>query len=225
MAGMEGEAALLPSLLRRIRRTADLSQRQLAAALGVDRSTIARAESGARDLPVRLLVGAARLAGLRLALVDHDDAELAGMAPGAVRDRAGRRFPAHLDTRHGDDWWWHGSERYSRERPTYTFDRDRVERDARRAALGMPSDHQEARPGDSLERRAWVRWLVAETARRARQEQRYQERLRRGYVPGPDFTCTCPPACDDLLVADEVAHPRYRSVPHVDDCPCRCDIA
>ena len=130
MAGVErdrdadgdGDGALLTAFLRRIRRTVDLSQRQLAAALGVDRSTIARAENGARDLPVRVLVAAARLADLRLALVEQDGGELVGMASGTVRDRAGRRFPAHL-------------------------------------------------------------------------------------------------------FADEVAHPRLRSVPHLDDCPCRCDIA
>ncbi len=50
----------LPGLLRRIRRTADPSQRELAQARGVARSTIAAAEAGTRGLDARAL---AQLAG------------------------------------------------------------------------------------------------------------------------------------------------------------------
>ncbi|MFD2091606.1 helix-turn-helix domain-containing protein, partial [Blastococcus deserti] len=76
----------LPGTLRRIRRLADRSQRELAVELELSKSAIAAAESGRRDLPVSALARAAALAGLRLALLDADGAEVAGMAPDAVRD-------------------------------------------------------------------------------------------------------------------------------------------
>src|SRR3954447_1421931 len=100
-----GHGRGIGALLRRIRRTADLSQRQLADGLGVARSTVARAETGERDLPATVLARAAELAGLRLALGDGTGAEVAGMDPDAIRDAGGRHFPAHLDPRHGDIWW------------------------------------------------------------------------------------------------------------------------
>ncbi|HYO36266.1 MAG TPA: helix-turn-helix transcriptional regulator, partial [Geodermatophilus sp.] len=86
-------------MLRRIRRTADLSQRELADGCGVSQSTVARAEAGRRDVGVGLLVTAARLAGLRLALLDAEGREVTPMDAAAVRDGGGRLFPAHLDTR------------------------------------------------------------------------------------------------------------------------------
>jgi ribosome-binding protein aMBF1 (putative translation factor) len=46
----------LAAALRRIRRRADLSQRELAAALGTAASVIAQAETRRRDLPVSHLV-------------------------------------------------------------------------------------------------------------------------------------------------------------------------
>ena len=85
--------------LRRIRRTADCSQRELADHLGVSKATVAAVETGARDLSSELLVRAADLAGLRVALVDAGGQEVPVMSGPAARDRAGRRFPAHLDTR------------------------------------------------------------------------------------------------------------------------------
>src|SRR3954462_10937913 len=100
----------LPGLLRRIRRSAALSQRELAARLSVSKSAIGAAESGAGGLDARVLAQAADVAGLRLALLDRSGAEVAAMADGSVRDEGGRRFPAHLDTRYGDVDWWHGRE-------------------------------------------------------------------------------------------------------------------
>ncbi len=55
----------LPGLLRRIRRTADWSQRELAQRVGVSRATVAAAERGTRDLPVSLLARIAEAAGGR----------------------------------------------------------------------------------------------------------------------------------------------------------------
>jgi transcriptional regulator with XRE-family HTH domain len=136
----------LPAVLRRIRRTADASQRELAELVGASKSAVAAAESGGRGLDVRLLARAATAAGLRLALLDADGREVAGMDGDAVRDMSGRRFPAHLDTRYSEESWWHGPERYSRRQPWYTFDRDRELRDEWRRRRGTPDDHQKAGP-------------------------------------------------------------------------------
>src|SRR4051794_17442743 len=192
---------VLGPLLRRIRRSADLSQRELAHALGVSCSAVAQAETGTRDLPVTLLARAARLAGLRLALLAASGREAPEMVAGAVRDRAGRHFPAHLDTRYGDEGWWHGNERYSRQRPWYTFDRQRGRRDADRTANGTPPDHQVPRPGDSPEERRQARRARALVARAVRAQQETQARSQLGPTGGPVLTCTCPPDCDDLLFA------------------------
>ena len=147
-----------PGLLRRIRRTADMSQRELALACGVPQAAVAQAESGRRGLPVDLLARAAAVAGLRLALLDAGGHEVAPMADGTVRDQGRRRFPAHQDTRYSEEGWWHGRERYSRPEPWYPFDRDRDVRDAFRRRAGTPADHQVPRPGDAPEdRRAALR--------------------------------------------------------------------
>lgn len=56
-------------LILRCRRIADLSQRDLARALGVCRSTVARWETGEREPVASILARIAQLAGLKLALV------------------------------------------------------------------------------------------------------------------------------------------------------------
>ncbi|MGY1621367.1 helix-turn-helix domain-containing protein [Geodermatophilus sp. SYSU D00965] len=206
----------LPGTLRRIRRQADLSQRELAAACGVSASVISHAEAGRRGLPTELLVRAAALAGLRLALVDEHGREVPGMDPGAVRDKSGRLYPAHLDTRYSDEGWWHDEHRYSRERVWYTFDRDRRRRDAVRRHTGTPDDHQLPRAGDAPSARA-------EAGRLARWQAREAERRRRfeaGELSRIDvrFDCTCPPRCDEL--DDGTGSPV-----HAPDCPCGCDLA
>lgn len=228
-AAESGQGATAPpvvaSLLRRIRRTADLSQRELAVALGLSRSTIARAETGDRDLPATVLVRAARLAGLRLALLDAGGQEMAGMTDLAVRDQAGRRFPAHLDVRYGDQAWWYGDQRYDREQPWYTFDRARRVRDRWRGWTGTPEDHQEPQPGDSPAERVRAR---ADRIRAARTEAQ-AERLRRGPLHRDEWVCSCPSGCDELLLAelppDAPDDPWHRPPVHVDTCPCRCDIS
>jgi transcriptional regulator with XRE-family HTH domain len=195
---------------------ADLSQRELAAASGISRATVGHVESGTRDLPVRLLVRLAALAHLRLALVDDTGDQIQPMAPGAVRDRGNRRFPAHLDTRYGDEDWWHGESRYSREQPWYTFDRLRYTRDHWRVHSGIPDDHQLPRPGDSPQERR------AERARRGRLRRQEEARRRReaGELPPPPepFDCICPSQCDDL---DDRTGPPV----HAPHCSCRCDVA
>jgi transcriptional regulator with XRE-family HTH domain len=200
-------------MLRRIRRAADLSQRELAAALGISQSAVAQGENGRRDFPAGVLVRAAALAGLRLALLDEDGNEVTPMADEAVRDTGYRRFPAHLDTRYSDERWWHGPERYSRPQPWYTFDRDRAGRDAARRVTGTPDDHQLPQPGDSPQARRARR-------RQAALRQAAEERQRR-FLAGelarlPDWACECPPECAHL---DQGTRPV-----HAPNCACGCDI-
>jgi transcriptional regulator with XRE-family HTH domain len=211
----------LPGLLRRIRRAADLSQRELAEAGGVPSSTVAAAEAGSRGLDVRALARLAAVAGLRLALLDEDGREVAPMDGGAVRDGGGRLFPAHLDTRHGDDGWWHGPHRFDRSPVTYTFTRDRRSRDDRRRVRGTPEDHQLPQPGDALADRAASRRAAAWRAR----EEEVERRRAAGFLrPLDDFRCECPPACEDLLLDERPPTPG-RPAPHAPDCVCHCDLS
>lgn len=135
---------LAGDLLRQARRRADLSQRELAAKAQVPRSVVARIESGETTSPrlstLATLLGAA---GFHLELsTGRGDATETGREP---TDRAGRRFPAHLDVRPVDrfgSWWgdwpllsmlvrraWHWA---PRQRPEHTFDLARWRRDERR---------------------------------------------------------------------------------------------
>ena len=199
--------------LRRVRRTADLSQRELADRVGMPRSTLGAAEAGRRDLPVGLLARAAAVAGLRLALVDADGVEAQPMDGGAVRDMGNRYFPAHLDTRLSEDGWWHGPERYTRREPWYTFDRDRGGRDARRERQGTPGDHRLPGPDDSPDGRRAARRRAA----RRRAQEEFERRLRAGELaPLEPWVCDCPPRCAEL--EDWHGPPR-----HTPECPCRCD--
>jgi HTH-type transcriptional regulator/antitoxin HipB len=156
------------------------------------------------------------VAALRLALVDGNGHEVGPMSDAAVRDTSGRRFPAHLDTRHSDVRWWHGPDRKYRTQPHYTFDRRRDLRDWNREQVGTPDDHQLPRPGDSPEQRALER-------RRARWAAEHEERERR-FLAGEfadvreAFVCTCPAECDHL---DD----RSGAPVHADGCGCGCDIA
>src|ERR687889_258748 len=176
----------LAGLVRRIRRTADLSQRELAARSGVAKTTIAAAEAGSRDLGVTRLALLAEVAGLRLVLLDAEGREVHGMGPDGPRDATRRRLPAHLDTQHTDevaDRWVH---RPDRKQPWFTFGLDRAARDRRRARAGTPQDHDVPVPGDSpAERRARRR----EAARRRAAEDRARRRAA-GRVPRDDgLTC------------------------------------
>ena len=81
----------------RVRRIADLSQRELAEEAGVGQSSIARWESGGPSITVAMLDRILRMAGLRLEVVDGEGRPVRPMDPDGVRDNAGRRFPAHLD--------------------------------------------------------------------------------------------------------------------------------
>lgn len=206
-------AVSLAGMLRRARRVADMSQREMAAAAAIAKSTLGAAEAGARDLPVGALLRVLAVAGLRLALVGEDGAQVPPMSDEAIRDLGRRRFPAHLDPRYSDEGWWHGPERYSRRQPWYTFDLSRGSRDDDRRRRGVPVDHQAPRAGDSPAERRAVR--QAEAARLRRDE--IERRRAAGELPPlVDFTCECPPGCAE---GDDGSRPF-----HTDDCPCRCDV-
>ncbi|MBN1091354.1 helix-turn-helix transcriptional regulator [Blastococcus sp. TML/M2B] len=213
---MPGTGFDLSGILRRIRRSADLSQRELAARVGASKSAIAAAETGGGGLDVRVLAAAADLAGLRLALLDGDDHEVRGMRPDGVRDRGGRRFPAHLDTVLSEERAWRWEHRPTLRRPTYTFDRRSPWDDAGTRAGDRPDDHLVPQPGDAPEERAAARRLAA--IRRLREERAHRflaGELRSG---DPGFECACPPACDEL---DDRSGPPV----HTESCPCSCDLA
>jgi transcriptional regulator with XRE-family HTH domain len=201
--------------LRRIRRLADLSQRELAEQLGVSKSAVAAAESGTRGLDLDVLTRAADLAGLRLALLDGTGEEVTPMDDDTVRDRAWRHFPAHLDTVYSEERWSYFEHRLDRPVPWYTFVRHRAGRDALRGATGPPDDHLLPQPGDSpAERRA----RRMQEARRRYGEELHRRREAGELAPPEEWTCTCPAPCDEL---DDFGG---RPV-HADDCTCRCDVA
>lgn len=88
--------------LLRARRLQGLSQREMAATMGVAQSTWAGYESGARTIPHHVLEQALVGAGLRLAVVDERGAGVPPFPPDTVRDNAARRFPAHLEVQPPD---------------------------------------------------------------------------------------------------------------------------
>ena len=121
-------------LIRRARRVADLSQREMAANAGVAPSTVGRVEGGviapSLDVMQRLLATAA----MYLVVVDRDGRVVRPMLESEdTRDGAERRYPSHLDTildpRMGE--WW--ADHYGLARPPETFKRDRQRRDEMRA--------------------------------------------------------------------------------------------
>ncbi|MCO7220277.1 helix-turn-helix domain-containing protein [Klenkia sp. PcliD-1-E] len=214
----ESEEFDLSGTVRRIRRTARLSQRELALAVGLSKSTVAQAEAGRRGLPADALAALATVAGLRLALVDGDGTVVPPMRDVAARDGGGRRYPAHCDVRHADEGWWYLPHRATRPVPWFTFDLDRSE-------PLTDDDHPVQVPEDDPRWRAEQRRVASLTAWAARQQQLREDYLRRlaaGEVEPPvEDPCTCPPGCEELLLGDDAAG---QADPHVPDCPCRCDI-
>jgi transcriptional regulator with XRE-family HTH domain len=202
--------------LRRIRRRADMSQRELARSCGVAHSVVARAEAGRRDVSVGFLARAADVAGLRVALLDERGCEIPGMTDAGARDRGYRRLAAHLDTVHSEQRPGRYQHRPSRPQPTYTVDRDRGYRDWLRAREGTPEDHHVEHPGDSPAARSAAR----HEAVRRRQDEARRRWLESGAarLADPGWVCTCPPLCDEL---DD----RSGKPVHADDCPCGCDVA
>ncbi len=129
--------------VRRARRLADLSQRELSALIGIDQSQVARIEAG-RAVDVATFARMLAAAGLRLAVVDSDGVEVRPMPADVMRDGGGRRQPAHLDVRAAPDR--PSPEMLARHRepePRVSWHHRRTERDRRRSALGIDATHEQ----------------------------------------------------------------------------------
>jgi transcriptional regulator with XRE-family HTH domain len=123
----------LPGMIRRVRRTADLSQRQLAKYAGISAGAVARIETGAVTPSLPTLQRLLNAAAYQLVVVDVDGRLAVPLEVWQdVADGAGRRYPAHLDTILDPvmgDWWADG---YGLARPPETFRRNRTYRDYER---------------------------------------------------------------------------------------------
>lgn len=185
-------------ILLRVRRLADLSQRDLADRLGVHAATVAKWETGARVVPIEVFVRALRLADLRLEVVGPDGAAVKPFPADVLRDNAARRFPAHLDLDPPEDvpLLRQIFPRYDRPSPKAWYVL-RDNRDERRAA-GAPS------PADHLTRAS----LAALRAQRQRETppRRPLPTPRRAWEPAE---CTCLDECFETVC--------------VPACPCRCE--
>ena len=95
----------IPGMVRRIRRILDVSQRGLAALLGVSQSAVARWETGRTSPRVSVLERLLRMAGLRMDFHDEDTGEEVGpMRADGARTHGGSRYPAHTDLT-ATGWW------------------------------------------------------------------------------------------------------------------------
>ncbi|UUZ61171.1 helix-turn-helix domain-containing protein [Nocardioides sp. B-3] len=91
-------------IVRRVRRRANWSQRQLARELGVSQSAVAKWETQRTTPSPLMLAGVMALAELRLEPVDETGERVAPMRHFAARDAARRRYPAHA-TVWAEGWW------------------------------------------------------------------------------------------------------------------------
>lgn len=205
MGPFEGE---VPGLVRRIRRILDVSQRGLAALLDVSQSVVARWETGRTSPRASVLQHLLSLAGLRARFheVETGD-EVAPMRDDGCRDRANRRFPAHVDLRVVGWWYPRGSESTAGFLSWQQRSRDlrepfvkcRVDPHVRRVEreiFGTPDDHpsiwQLAAEADHLdERKEQRRVEVREAAREAwrslaarPESSRWRPSRVRGETPG-----------------------------------------
>jgi transcriptional regulator with XRE-family HTH domain len=179
----------------RVRRMADLSQRDLAALVGVSPSTVGRYETNVAAPPLRLFEEILAVAGLRLAVVDRDANEVLPVPVDSVRDNQGRRFPAHLDVVPPDEvpferWAF---PRYDRPQARGWF-RHRAARDE----LAEATPHRE-RPTDH----------PTEPALALRRRLMGGRQPRVDAPPVADVECECLDACfEELCIAE---------------CPCQCE--
>ncbi|MFN2560433.1 MAG: helix-turn-helix domain-containing protein [Jatrophihabitans sp.] len=131
--GFELSGYPLSGIVRRVRRAADFSQRELAKHAHVSPSAIAQIETGAVTPSLPNLQRILNAANYRLAVVDVDGHLVVPLEVWQdVADGAGRRYPAHLDTILDPvfgDWWADG---FGLARPPETFRRNRTYRDYER---------------------------------------------------------------------------------------------
>jgi transcriptional regulator with XRE-family HTH domain len=123
----------LSGLIRRVRRSADLSQRELARSANISPSSIADFETGAKTPRLDTLQRILNAANFQLVVVDVQGRLVTPLEVWQdVADGAGRRYPAHLDTILDPvfgEWW---ADTYALARPPETFRRSRIYRDAQR---------------------------------------------------------------------------------------------
>jgi transcriptional regulator with XRE-family HTH domain len=142
----------LPALLRACRHFARLSQRELATRVGVSKSYVGDIESGDAGTPsYPLVLRIVEACGLRLVAIDPFTLPLFPRSYDDEKDRAGRRYPAHLDVRrvHADsDWWFSRTRPGQRKRPRFTASWERnIGRTRRRrntpdeSAVSQDRDH------------------------------------------------------------------------------------
>jgi transcriptional regulator with XRE-family HTH domain len=121
-------------IVRRARRIADLSQRELATAAGISQATVSRIEAETLTPSVALLLRLLGAAELWLVVVDQKGQVVLPMVDmDDALDGAERRYPSHLDTildPEPGEWW---ADQYGLMRPPETFYRDRLHRDMQRA--------------------------------------------------------------------------------------------
>lgn len=143
----------IPGMVRRVRRILDVSQRGLAALIGVSQSVVARWETGRTSPRASVMADLLRRARLTVTIHDDDDQEVRPMRDDGARRVNGSRFPAHVDLRvHG--WWVPGDvhstmiefyqwQRRSREQrePMVGYRRRRWVREIERDIWGTPDDH------------------------------------------------------------------------------------
>jgi transcriptional regulator with XRE-family HTH domain len=123
----------LSSIVRRVRRTADFSQRELAKYAEVSPSAVAAIETGAKTPLLVTLQRILHAANYQLVVVDVAGRLVLPLEVWQdVADGADRRYPAHLDTILDPvlgDWW---ADCFGLARPPETFRRNRAMRDYQR---------------------------------------------------------------------------------------------
>ncbi len=179
----------------RVRRRADLSQRQLADVIGVSRATIGRLESGASHVDTATLGVILSVAGLRLAVLDEAGKEVTPVPIDLLRDHANRRFPGHLDVLPPEDMPAYRGANPRRGRPdANAWFLQRRARATLRDKVGVPLDH----PSVTGERRR----------KRARREAGVAAAVLK-YRSQPLPECTCLDECFELAC--------------LEDCSCQCE--
>lgn len=190
----------IPGVIRRARRVADMSQRDLAVAAGLGASTVARAELGGEPLSLQVLLRILEATGMRVIVLGPDGEQITPMRADSFRDGGGRRFPAHLDARL-PRWPRHLGAGMPRSRPIPTlYCERRNRRDEQRQRTGVvPADH----PGMDDQQRLQEEKALAQRAS--------YERMRAARPPEPPLVdCFCGPDCESYCV---------------DVCDCQCEPA
>lgn len=144
-------------VLREARRRAGISQRELAARSGQPVGTVASVEGGSRDASVTRYAAMLAACGWGFQVVDDDGTVVDVLVDTEPRDKAGRRYPAHVRLRSSTPrgaWWGDRVGPYwgRPPRPEVTFDLRRspyaagvitARKDIRVAAYGVITDGQD----------------------------------------------------------------------------------